>query len=214
MSDEAALAKEMSPGAEPPRAAASSVDDAAVAVAAAPDPASDAVVAGTRDPEKAGEDEQGDPTGVGEKKPPLPADEPASTERSLDEKTMGDADAVVAAAPSPPPPAEDGGKDGAAANGKDEDDEANAQYLVGLPRLLLGFGLCVTTFLIGLDQVRTFPRVTCFVLIEDWQMIIATVCAVGLHRRQERSCRRRLSPKSWTSSTASRTSGGTARRTS
>ena len=153
MSDEAALAKETCPGAEqPPRAAASSEGDAAVAAAAVPDLASEPVVADAKDPEKgqlAGEEEA--PAGVeGKKPPPPPANERASAERSLDEKTTGYADAVVAGAP---PPAGDGGKEVAAAGEEDGEDEAGAQYLVGLPRLLLGFGLCVTTFLIGLDQV-------------------------------------------------------------
>jgi hypothetical protein len=153
MSDQAALAKETSPGAEPPRAAAaSSENDAAVAVASGPDLVSE-TVAGQKDPEKDLEKdleksraaEEGAPA-AGHKNGS--AEESVSAERSLDEKTPGD----VVAAP-PPQLVEEMTKEDAAA----EPDEDDAQYLVGLPRLLLGFGLCVTTFLIGLDQVRALP---------------------------------------------------------
>jgi hypothetical protein len=79
----------------------------------------------------------------------LLADPSASAERSLDEKRDGNA-AVSALEQSTQ----------AAENTKDDareeigEEEVGVQYLTGLPRLLLGFGLCVTTFLIGLDQVR------------------------------------------------------------
>jgi hypothetical protein len=162
-----ALEKETSPGEGegPPRAAAaaSSGPDAAVAAAAAPpDPASDA---GVEDPEKPALDAEPALADVAVEKPPLPpAEEPVSAERSLDEKTTtttgGDAVPTAAAAVvvAPQVEGEGGEKDKALADGEAEDE---SQYLVGLPRLLLGLGLCVTTFLIGLDQVRRTSECRC-----------------------------------------------------
>jgi hypothetical protein len=53
-----------------------------------------------------------------------------------------------------------------AAGGEAEDDEdknGGAHYLTRVPMLLLAFGLCVTTFLIGLDQMiiaTAIPKIT------------------------------------------------------
>jgi hypothetical protein len=159
MSDEAAVAKDMSAGAHdatqqqqhqpPPRAAASSEDAAASAPNVASEPTND------KDDEREGAPFEKEAL-VSEKKllqQQPPADGSVSAEHSLDEKTPGAVDGAPATLDLSAPLVEEKKKENDAAGEADEGEQEGSQYLTGLPRLLLGFGLCVTTFLIGLDQV-------------------------------------------------------------
>jgi len=46
---------------------------------------------------------------------------------------------------------------------EEEEDDGTANHVHGIPLILLAFGLCVTTFLIGLDQMiiaTAIPKIT------------------------------------------------------